>query len=84
MKTKTIMKIVCANVPRSTSPKELYRIFLEVIDSFPDDKEEVLQALEESMDDKEGTDVFMDEDQEEGERQDPDFRSLIDDESESN
>ncbi|MFA5036149.1 MAG: hypothetical protein WC479_03140 [Candidatus Izemoplasmatales bacterium] len=78
MKLKTIVKIVCANVPKSTNPKELYRIFLEVVDSLPDDEEEVINAIDEATGDGEEIGDLQDEDTEEGGRQDPTFKSAVD------
>jgi hypothetical protein len=83
MKTKRIIKLICANVLETTKPEEIYRIFLEVVNSLPDDEEDVIEAIEEALGDDEDIGDLQDEDTEEGERQDPDFKSLTDDEPET-
>jgi hypothetical protein len=83
MKLKKIMRIVCANVPKDTSPKELYRIFLEVVESLPETEEEVTDAIEETIDTP-NPNPRMGEDEEEGLRQDPSYKGIAENREEDN
>jgi gas vesicle protein len=77
MTLNKIYRIVAENVDATMPSEEVMNLTKQVSEMIPDDEEEVLDELEcLEEDDEEETDESMSEDEEEGYRQDPDFRGL--------
>jgi len=77
MKLDKIYRIVANEVDNTMPSEEVMNITKEIKETYPEDKEEVLEALEcmeEDYDEEE--ECEMDENDEEGYRQDPDFKGL--------
>ena len=81
MTLNRIYRIVANEVDATMPSQEVMNITKEVASTYPDDTEEVLQALDEidESDLEDDEEECEDEDTAEGERQDPNFKSLLDD-----